>query len=382
MGGKQASRRNEPDWAALRREFPVTERWSYFDLANKAPLPLTVDRAIAAFVAETRETGGTEAFSHEGVERARAEMAGLVGAAPETLAFVPNTAFALNFAAQGLRLGEGDSVVIAEEEHASNIFAWRHLEADGVELRRVPVREADGRVHVDDLLAAMDGSTRAVAVSWVGYIRGHRVNVPKLAQACRERGVLCVIDAIQAVGVLDISFEGCGADVIAAGAHKGMFGLNGSGLLYVRREVQDRIRPMVGGFERPERGRESDAPIAFPQSAARYEGGNPNYLGIRVLEASAKFLRGIGMGSIEARIRALTTRLIEGAEARDLVVKTPKPWENRAGIVTIELPGDPDANAARMREAGVIGSVRGPWFRVSPHFFNTEDEVDALVALL
>ncbi|MEX2643648.1 MAG: aminotransferase class V-fold PLP-dependent enzyme [Acetobacterales bacterium] len=381
MGGKQATLRNEPDWAALRREFPVTERWSYFDLANKAPLPLTIDRAMAAFVEDTRETGGIEAFSAEGVERARAEMAGLVGAPPETLAFVQNTAFALNMAAQGLRLGDGDSVVIAEEEHASNIFAWRHLEADGVEVRRVPLRD-DGRVHVDDLLAAMDGSTRAVAVSWVGYIRGHRVNVPKLAEACRERGVLCVIDAIQAVGVLDVSLEACGADVVAAGAHKGLFGLNGSGLLYVRREVQDRIRPMVGGFERPTRGKESDGPLAYPPSAARYEAGNPNYLGIRVLEESAKFLRGIGMASIEARIRALTTRLIEGAEARGITVKTPRPWENRAGIVTIELPGDPETNAARMREAGVIGSVRGPWFRVSPHFFNTEDEVDALVSLL
>ncbi len=132
----------EPDWERLRAEFPVFERWVHLEIANKAPVGRFVDRTIAEFVDDSRETGGAEAFSRDRVEVARAAIARLVGARPETIAFAGNTSHALNFAAGGLDLEPGDNVLLAANEHPSNVFAWRYLEAEGVEVRWVPSRRS------------------------------------------------------------------------------------------------------------------------------------------------------------------------------------------------------------------------------------------------
>ncbi|MBI4184895.1 MAG: aminotransferase class V-fold PLP-dependent enzyme [Proteobacteria bacterium] len=371
-----------PDWAALRREFPALERWTYFELANKAPLPRCVDAAIADYLRDTREEAGINAHSQAKVAEAREAVARLVDAPASCIAFLKNTSEGINTVARGLRLQPGDNVLIPEDEYWSSVFGFRLLEADGVEVRWV--RPVDG-VHfpVEAFIARMDAKTRAVAASWVSYVSGARIDVPALTRACRERGIVSVIDAIQAVGVLDLSFAGSGADVIAGGSHKGLLSMPGVGILYLRPEVQARIRPSHGGQHGFVAGQGKEAPLRPWEDARRYEGGNFNYLGLWALARTAGFLRGIGLRHVEARVRALAERLVERAEARGLRVITPRAWEERAGITTIAVAGDPDQVVKRLREKRILANVRGAGaIRVSPHFFNTEEEVDRLVAAL
>ncbi len=372
----------QPDWAALRRRFPIFDNWVHLETANKAAVALWVDEAAADFIADTRATGGKASFAFEPVEAARAVMARLLHVDPAELAFVKNTSEGLNIAAQGLGFTAGDNVVVAEDEHWSNIFPWRHLEADGVEVRWVRTRDRHGRMPIDAFTELMDSRTRAAAVSWVRYIDGYRADVSGLAEACRARGVVSVVDAIQAAGVLDIDIGASGIDVVACGGHKGLLGLNGSGFLYVRKGMLERIRPPFAGHMGFVPEQQKETPLEPWPDARRYEWGNPNFLGIQVMRRSAEEIMAIGPANIEARVRTLTDDLLEKARARQLAIRTPDDWAERAGIVTMELPGDPDATVDRLRDAGVIANVRGGSIRVSPHFYNTEDDIDRLLAAL
>ena len=214
------------------------------------------------------------------------------------------------------------------------------------------------------------------------YIDGYRTDVVGLAEACRARGVVSVVDAIQAVGVLDIDIGASGIDVVACGGHKGLLGLNGSGFLYTRKDVMERIRPPCAGHMGFVPEQKKETPLEPWSDARRYECGNPNFLGIKVMQRSAEEIMAIGPASIEARVRALTDDLMEKARGRQLAIRTPADWAERAGIMTMELPGDPDATVGRLREAGVIANVRGGSIRVSPHFYNTEEDIDCLLAAL
>lgn len=368
-----------PDFAALRAEFPTTRHWIHLDAARKAPLPRCAEAAMQNFVRDVYAQGGVEAYSVARVEEARAAVARLVGVAPGTLAFVKNTSEGLNIAAQGLGLKPGDNVLLTDLDHENQIYAWRHLEARGVEIRWVPNRE--GRLPVEAFVERMDRRTRVVAVSYVTYNNGHRVNLPALAEACHARGVLVVVDGIQGLGILGTPLPALGVDILAAGAHKGLLGLNGTGILYCREDLIPAIQPPFAARSSmvPEQATQGELRLA--PDAHRFEIGNFNYIGLWVIRRSAEFLAKIGLQHIEERVRTLTTALIGLADRRRLSVRTPRAWEERAGIVSIAIP-DVEKTVARLRTQRIIVSAKDGALRVSPHVYNTEEELEKLIQAL
>ena len=368
-----------PDFAALRDEFPVTRNWTYLDLANKAPLPQCAQDAAAEFLREMNEGGGREAFSRLRVEEIRASLASLLGVAPGTLAFIKNTSEGLNVAAQALDLRAGDNVVQAETDHPNQVYALKRLKERGVELRWA--RSRDGRFPTEAFVEAMDWRTRVAAVSYVTFGTGCRIDLPALGAACRERGVVLMTDAIQGVGILAAPLPSLGADVVVCGGHKGLLGLPGTGFLYCREDLIPAMKP-------PFYARAGMVPEARPRmevepapDARRFEIGNHNYLGLWVLGRSVEFLAGVGLARVEARVRELTTHLMELLERRGERILTPRPWEERAAIVSVASP-DPQKAAARLREKRVIASARNNALRFAPHFYNTEEELERAAGLL
>jgi selenocysteine lyase/cysteine desulfurase len=324
-----------PDFAALRREFPTLEHWAHFDIARKAPLPRCVEESMQAYMKDVYERAGDTAFSMEETDRARETVARLVGAPPQTLAFIKNTSEGLNIAALGLGLGSGDRVLITDFEHAACVFPWRRLQAKGVEVD--VVRSRDGRLPVDAFLEHMDSRTRAVAVSWVAYANGFRTDVPALARECRERDIVLVVDGIQAVGVLATPLSELGADIVIAGGHKGLLSHIGAGFMYCREEIISKLDPPYAArysFAADDKWQE---PLTLASDAHRFEYGNPNFLGIWVLKHSAEFIMSIGLPQIEARIRDLTTHLFDRAEKKGLESATPRSWDERAGIISFNV---------------------------------------------
>ena len=370
---------NVPDFVALRNEFPVTRSWIYLDVANKGPLPKCAQEAIQDFLREINEFGVREAFSKTRVEEVRSSLACLLGVAPQTIAFIKNTSEGLNIAAQAVDLKAGDNVVQTDVDHPNQVYAWKRLEGRGVELRWVRSRE--GRLPTDTFIELMDERTRVVAVSYVAFRNGCRVDLPALSAACRERGILLVVDAIQGIGVLAAQLPTLGADIVVCGGHKGLLGLPGTGFLYCREDLIPEMEP-------PFLARASVVPEAVSRlevelapDAHRFEIGNPNYLGLWVLGRSVEFLAEVGLEHIEERVRQLTTYLMELLEQRGKKVLTPYSWEERAGIVSVELPNS-KKTVELLREKKIIASARDGGLRFSPHFYNTEEELERSVNLL
>jgi len=365
------------DVTAFRKQFPTLEKWVHFDIARKAPLPRCVDEAMQSYMQDVWEEAGKTAFSEHEVDRTREILARLLGAPPKTLAFIKNTSEGLNLAAGGLGLKAGDKVLITELEHSACVLPWRRLQDRGVRVGVVQAR--DGRLPLESFIEEMDSQTRAVAVSWVTYGDGYRVDLPALSEACRARNIFLVVDGIQGVGVLNTPLPELGADIVIAGGHKALLSHIGVGLMYCREEVISMIDPpYVARFSFAADDKWQD-PLVLAPDAHRFEYGNPNFLGIWVLRKSAEFIMSIGLPVIEERVKELTTYLYDRAEEKGFRIATPRPWKERAGIISFDVP-DPEKIRKGLFERNIIVNVKdGRRLRTATHFYNTKEEIDQLL---
>ena len=235
-------------WDTIRQhEFPIARRWAYFDHAAVAPLPRRAGDALRAWIAEQEENGVVNwPVWEEKVEILRDRVALLVGAHRDEIAFVSSTTQGIGLIAEGFPCAKGDSVVIPAEEYPSNIYPWMNLASRGVSARLVPSR--DGRIWPEDLAAAMDQSTRVLAISHVEFASGFRNDLDLLAELCQDRGVAFFVDAIQGLGPLQIDLRQTPIDFLAADGHKWLLGPEGAGLLFVRRDWIERLRPLGVGW--------------------------------------------------------------------------------------------------------------------------------------
>jgi len=370
-----------PDWAAIRKEFPTTEKFTYLNIANKAILPRAVEAAMGEWVADIYDNAGDNAFVMNIIEETRDAVATTFGMPRKNLALIKNTSEGINIVAQGLDWRDGDNVVISEYEHENNTFPWRHLARRGVEVR-LASPGPDGCITIDQYNELVDERTRVLAVGWVVYGNGYRADLETLSGFCRDRGIKLVVDAIQAVGILSAPIAELGVDVLVAGGHKAQFSLAGAGIMYATDEMIETLTP-------PYAAKFSftslDRTVADPElahDAHRFEYGNPNFLGCWVQRRSAEYLQAIGLANIEARVKSLTTRLMDKAEDQQIKVRTPKPWEQRAGIVSLDLGRDAKETVERLKTRDIIVSYKDGHLRASVHFYNNEDDIDHLMAAL
>ena len=369
-----------PDFGAIRRQFPTLDNWVYLDTAAKAPLPKCAEEAMISYMADMWEQVGERAFSIQEIERARETLARLVGVSPSTVSFLKNTSEGINIVAHGLGLEAGDKVLISEFEHSACVLPWRRLEKIGVEV--VVVRGSDGRIPPESFIEKMDDRTRAVGVSWVAYGNGYRFDIPAIAAACRERDIVLAVDGIQAIGVLATPLTELGADVVVAGGFKGLLSPTGTGFLYCREGFASRIEPAYAARFSFESDDKWQQPLRLATDSSRFEYGNPNYLGIWVMRHSVELILDIGLEQIERRVEDLTTYLYERIEDRGFKVVTPKPWYERAGILSFDVP-EPEMVRQQLLDRRIVVNVRdGNTLRVAPHFYNTRQDIDTLVGAL
>ena len=361
-----------PDWAALRNEFPTLANWTYLDIARKTIPPRCVEWAMQEYCRDIYDNAGEDAWSGENVEATRSLMAKLLGAQPGELAFMKNTTEGLNIAAHAFDLKSGDNLVLTNMEHVNNIWVWRHWESKGVEIRFAEHR--DGRLTLDTFLEKIDRRTRVVACAYVTYGNGYRVDLPALGKICRERDIRLVVDGVQAAGVLAAPLSSLGADIVAIGGHKGLLGLTGTGLIYCRAEL---IRNLKTPFIRPLSvvGAAANKQFDYVHDAHRFEGGNPSFLGLRVMRRGAEFLQSIGIANIEERVRQLSTTFLGMLRKAGIKTQTPDAWEERAQIVNLMIP-DAKAIQARLHKRKIVVNVKDDALRVSMSFFNNEEDLE------
>jgi selenocysteine lyase/cysteine desulfurase len=376
------------DWASFRNEMPAASRWAYFDHAAVAPLSGRARTALAAWADDVLENGAVHwSAGQRQLEEVRRRAGRLLGADPHDVAFIKNTSEGVGIVAEGVRWRPGDNMVTAQDEYPANVYPWLNLAERGVEVRRVASR--DGRVLVDDLRTALDARTRLVSLSFVEYATGFRNDLDAVGALCRQRGILFFVDAIQGLGVLPLDVGRTPIDFLASDGHKWMLGPEGAGLLYVRRECLNDLHPVGVGWNSVvnshdfDRVRVEPATLDLKPDAGRYESGSLNVGGLLALGASLELLLEAGVEAVGRRVLELTHYLCErAAHAGAEVYSTRRPGE-ASGIVSLRIPGgDLRGLVRRLRDAGIVVNQRAGRLRVSPHAYNTPEEIDRLVEML
>lgn len=376
-----------PWFDSFRAQMPVSRRWAYFDHAAVAPLPEPARLAITHWLHEATEEGdvGWPRWAKR-VEEVRHTAARMIGADTAEIALLPNTTAGINLVAEGFPWQPGDNVVTLANEFPSNIYPWMNLAARGVETRLIPVDA--GRVDLDRLAASLDGRTRIVSVSWVGYASGWRINPGDVAELAHRHGALFFLDAIQGLGVFPLDVRQAGVDFLAADGHKWLLGPEGAGIFFVGREHLARLRPLGVGWHSVAQGTDfSRVELNLRADAARYEGGSQNMAGMIGLGASLDLLASSGHSSqsspIAQRALEIADYAVQRLQAVGCQLFSPHAGDNRSSIVTWDMPGQ---SPAKIREAllaaGVVTSCRGGGVRISPHTYNTPAEIDLLVDVL
>jgi cysteine desulfurase / selenocysteine lyase len=377
------------DVHALRhREFPWAERGEaiYLNNASTGPLPVRTVAAQAAFTARRAEPWRLADDDQFAVlRRARELCAGLLQSRVEEIALMVNTTYGINLAARALPLERGDVVLTYDGEFPANIYPWMALEPLGIALERLPLRA--GLPDEERLLESLDRpEVRVVAVSWVQFASGYRTDLVRLGRACRERGIFLVVDAIQGLGGATLDVREAAIDVLACGAQKWLLSPWGTGFVYVRRELVERLVPQAVGWmamaASEDFTRLTDYDYRFWEDARRFEVITLPFQDFAGMNASLELLHELGPAAVAAHVESLATRLVDAAMTRpDLRLVTPAHLAHRAGVIAI-APPDPRAASARLTKARVIHAVREGAIRLSPHCYNTTEEIDAVLEAL
>ena len=367
----------------MRALFPIAARYAYLDHAAIAPLSTPVRSTMEVFLARMTE----EPFELEHWQRllgqVRGRVAELLSVGPESIAFTKNTTTGLGLVAAGLDWETGDNIVGVDREFPSNIYPWMGLKRKGVELRLY--RPEQGRIDVKALVRLCDRRTRVLAISAVQFWSGFRTDLGALGTALRGRDTLLVVDAIHAVGALEVDLSKTPVDYLATGAHKWLLGPIGIGVVYLGPRMMDRMNPVTIGPESVVRDREFfDYDLTFKPDARRFEEAAPNYPGILGMGAAVNLLLRAGPPLVEESVLRLADRLRDELPARgyELVLKPTLPSE-RSGIVSFRHPRMVPAELhTRLRDAGVIIALRGDFLRASPHYYSSDEDLDRLLEAL
>jgi cysteine desulfurase/selenocysteine lyase len=367
---------SEIDWDLVREaEFPVTRNWAYFDHAAVAPLPRRSGNVLRAW-AESQEQDGVVRWPEweSRLETARDDVARLIGAGRDEIALITSTTHGIGLIAEGFPWREGDNVVTAADEFASNIYPWMNLASRGVSLRQVESQA--GRIDPEDLAAAIDGRTRILAISHVEFATGFRNDLDALAELCQTRSVALFVDAIQGLGPLLIDVRRTPIDFLAADGHKWLLGPEGAGLLYVRGDWIERLRPIgvgwhsvVGSYNSPRNE------LQLKPNAQRWEGGSFNMPGLQAFGASIGLFHELGPETVRARVMERAELAREAARSAGWTIFGSARAADRSAIVVVERDDvDPQAVARALRRQGIVVSCRRERLRISPHFYNNDED--------
>ena len=335
-------------------------------------------------------------YYYEVPARTRARIEALIGAPAGSVALAAGTSAGIGIAARGLPVEAGDEVLLLEGQFPSNLHPWGAAVRRGARVRVAP--RPLGTDPTEAVLFALGPRTRIVSVDWVSFIDGAVVDLPELGAELRARDIRFVVDGAQGVGSLRLDLVASGIDVLAAPSHKWLMGPVGCGFVSVARERLDTIQDWnsgwvnlarTGGFRNLLQG--DGAP---PPDATRFETGSPAYALLAPWGTSLDLLAEIGSSDVERHVTALARRAVDGIHSlapahgsgRGLTLVSPAPGARRSGIVSFRVTAGSDMSESRtvalyraLTAAGLTVALREGAIRVSPHVYNTGDEIDALI---
>ena len=362
----------------IREKFPVTKNEIFMNHAGQSPLPKPVADAVRKYVNDFSNFGTTSIEWNDG---GKPLFAKLIGAKPEDIAFVENTSVGLNIAANVLSYPPRSKIVTTDLEYPSVVYPWLRKSL-GVKVRYV--ENVDGKILLEDVEKAVDDKTVAVAVSHVEYVNGFRHDLRALSEIAHEHGAYIIVDAIQSAGAMQIDTKRDDLDFLTSACYKWLLSPPGAGYLYVKEELIEKFEPPFVGWAsvKPEVFETIDFwdiwSLRLSETASRFEVGSPSFMSLVGATEALKMILNTGIENIEKRILKITDHLIDVLKDLGLELQTPEESAHRSGIVNFQI-NRPEEVAKKLKSKGIIVSARAHGIRVSPHFYNTEQEIDELV---
>src|SRR5216117_2678049 len=367
-------------------EFPWTADTIYLNNASIGPIPERTRRALDEFTAKRTAPHllpDRELFS--GLAAARLGLAQLINADPSAIALATNTGFGLHLAARALPLEAGDVVLLSDKEFPANVYPWLMLRDQGitVEMARCTPQGWPDEEHLLERLR--DPKVRVLAVSFVQFSNGYRADLKKLGAACRANGTYLVVDGIQGVGNSVLDVQETPVDILACGGQKWLLSPWGSGFVYVRKELVPALEPAVAGwmaFEGTDDfSKLTDYNPTFRPDARRFEMVTLPFQDFYGMTESVRMLGEIGVPDIAQHTRALHEPVLKWAEQNDVRIVSPKDDAHRSAIICIAPPHPAEAYHA-VKRAHIVCSLREGAIRLSPHCYNTVEEMERVLDVL
>ncbi len=365
------------DLEKMREQFPITNNKVFLNHAAESPLPKPVVEAVSKYANEFSNSGKTSIDCNDG---GKPYFAKLVGAKAGEIALIENTSVGINIAANVLDYPPGSKIVTTDLEYPSVVYPWLRRSL-GVKVHYV--KNVHGTVLLDDMEKAVDDKTVAVAISHVEYVNGFRNDLRVLSEIVHEHGAYLIVDAIQSVGTMQVDVKRDDVDFLMAACYKWLLSPHGAAYLYVKDELIEKFEPPFVGWASVKQEMFDTADfydiwnLNLSKTASRFEVGTPCTISFVGAAEAMKMLLRYGIENVRKRIMKLTDHLIEAVEDLGLKLQTPKEKQCRSGIVNFKI-NKPQKLVEKLEKKGIVVSVRANGIRVSPHYYNTEEEIDAL----
>ncbi|HEV8361487.1 MAG TPA: aminotransferase class V-fold PLP-dependent enzyme [Candidatus Thermoplasmatota archaeon] len=369
------------DWSAWRDEFPILGRKTYLNTCSLTPLGKAHRAATERFFAQWDELGASAWYGPwtDAIDELRGKVAKLLHAPKEEIALAPNVSSALGTLMSCLPLQQ-QSVVASDMDFPTLTYHFmakphldvRFVKGDGVE---VPLQA---------YVRAMDPSVAVLAFSQVWYQSGGIAPAQELTKLARQQGALALCDGYQGAGHLPTDPRAMGCDVYITGGLKWLLGGTGIAFAWVRRELHEQMKPRVTGWFANARQFDFDSTrFSFHTDARRFEAGTPSLHAVHMASAGLDIVLRIGESALRDRTRALDTDLVDRLQDHSFQLKTPEAPDRRGGIVAVAWDReDPSKAVQRLAQENIIVDARPGRVRLSPYFYNTEEDNERAVQAL
>lgn len=372
----------------IREQFPVTKNLIYLDHAAVAPTHNNAVKIMNEYLDDLLNYGDRNYGKwFEKLELIREGMAHFIGAESDEIAFIKNTSHGISLVTGGLDFKAGDNVIIPDVEFPANVYPWMNLQRKGVEVKFIKTSSCE--IPLDCIEAAIDQNTRVVSISSVEFSTGYRNDLKAISQICKNkssefgRKIYLCVDGIQSMGALNLNVKDLNIDFLSADGHKWFLTPEGAGIFYCKKENLDALHPISVGWKSVKDPLQfSRIKFELQDSARKFEEGSFNIVGILALGASLELFNSVGIDNIEKRILNLTKKALNALEQKGYEIISPREDHYRSGIISFKSDTGVEKLYQKLVENAVQLSIRDGRIRISPHFYNTEEEIYRFGALL
>ncbi|MCJ7554060.1 MAG: aminotransferase class V-fold PLP-dependent enzyme [Ignavibacteriaceae bacterium] len=364
----------------IRTYFPyLNNRIIYFNHAATGPVCKPVIDRINEVLKERSESKMDDYQSFLSVaDETKELLARYLNTGKERIAFTDNTSNGFNILAQGLKWESGDKIILNDIEFPSNVYPFLNLQKKGVQVEFV--KSKDGIVSAEDIINAADNKTKLISVSYVQFLSGYKIDLEILGEFCKSKNIILSIDAIQGLGALQLDVQKCNIDFLSCGVQKWMLGLQGMAFIYISKELQEKMEPTFVGWLSVENAWDLlQFEMKIKSSASAFQTGTINAVGIYALNISLKMFESFGFRRVENSV--IDHTLFLRNKLKDERIRLyPDELEEKyfSGIVTFKHP-DSEGLFNWLTERNIITSLREKMIRLSPHFYNNEEDIDKVV---